>query len=123
MRFTGQAAATPASMILSWITDNRLGRPMGYDDDLVRRAKRDPGRLPPLVPTGSVLGSVLPAVAKELGLGHQALERRRERQEQQGVEQALVGAEGKERVGEHGAEHLVVVGKVEILEFITVAEL
>lgn len=68
MRFTGRAAATPASMILSWITDNRLGREAAYDADLVRRAKRDPDRLPPLVPTGSVLGPVLPEVATDLGI-------------------------------------------------------
>ena len=68
MRFTGRAAATPASMILSWLTDNRLGRDPVYDDDLIRRSRRDPGRLPPLVPTGSVLGPLLPEVAAELGL-------------------------------------------------------
>ena len=68
MRFTGRAAATPASMILSWITDNRLGRAPQYDDGLVRRAQRDPGRLPPLVPTGTVLGPMLPEAAAELGV-------------------------------------------------------
>ncbi len=68
MRFTGRAAATPASMILSWITDNRLGRPPEYDPRMVRRARRDPGRLPPLVPTGTVLGPMLPSVATDLDL-------------------------------------------------------
>ena len=68
MRFTGRAAGTPASMILSWLTDNRLGRPAEYDGDLVRRAQRDPGRLPELVPTGSVLGPMLPEVADALGV-------------------------------------------------------
>lgn len=66
MRFTGRAAATQASMTGSWITDNRMGAPLGYDADLVRRAKRDPAKLPPLLPTGSVLGTVLPEVAAEL---------------------------------------------------------
>ncbi|MFM9134885.1 MAG: FGGY family carbohydrate kinase, partial [bacterium] len=56
MRLTGRAAATPASMILSWLTDNRIGAPEGYVTDLVRRAKRDRRLLPPLLPTGSVLG-------------------------------------------------------------------
>ncbi len=68
MRFTGRAAATPASMTLSWLTDNRAGRPVRYDSDLVRRARRDPARLPPLVPTGSVLGPLLPEVAAEIGV-------------------------------------------------------
>jgi xylulokinase len=68
LRFTGRRAATPASMILSWLTDNRPGAPLGYVPDLVRRARRDPKRLPELIPTGSVLGNILPAVADELGL-------------------------------------------------------
>ncbi len=68
MRFTGRAAATPASMILSWLTDNRPGAPLGYVDSLVTRARRDRARLPELLPTGSVLGPLLPAVAEELGV-------------------------------------------------------
>jgi xylulokinase len=68
MRMTGRAAGTPASMTLSWLTDNRPGRPLRYDPDLVRRARRDPGRLPPLIPTGSVLGPLLPEVAEQIGV-------------------------------------------------------
>ena len=68
LRFTGRAAATPASMILSWLTDNRPGAPLGYVDALVTRTRRDRARLPELVPTGSVLGPLLPAVAEELGV-------------------------------------------------------
>ena len=30
LRFTGRAAATPASMTASWLTDNRPGAPLGY---------------------------------------------------------------------------------------------
>lgn len=68
MRLTGRAAATPASMILSWLTDNRIGARIGYVPELVRKAKRDLRRLPPLVPTGTVLGPLLPEVADALGL-------------------------------------------------------
>lgn len=68
MRFTGKAGATPASMILSWITDNRLGRPVEYDTTLVRKARRDPTKLPPLLPTGSILGTLLAEVADSLGV-------------------------------------------------------
>ena len=68
LRFTGRAAATPASMILSWLTDNRPGAPLGYVDSLVARAQRDRARLPELVPTGSVLGPLLPEVAEEIGV-------------------------------------------------------
>ena len=68
LRFTGRVAATPASMILSWLTDNRPGAKPRYVSELVKRSGRDPRRLPELVPTGSVLGSVLPEVAGELGI-------------------------------------------------------
>jgi xylulokinase len=68
MRFTGRAAASPASMIGAWLTDNRRPDPGGYDATLVRRAGIDPDRLPPLVPNGSVLGPVMAGVARELGI-------------------------------------------------------
>ncbi len=68
LRFTGRAAATPASMIASWLTDNRLGAPLGYVDSLVARTRRDRARLPELIPTGSVLGPLLPGVASDLGV-------------------------------------------------------
>lgn len=68
MRFTGRAAATPASMILSWLTDNRIGAQPHYVDSLIRKAQRDPHRLPPLVPMATVLGTVLPEVAEATGL-------------------------------------------------------
>ncbi|MFZ8910932.1 MAG: FGGY family carbohydrate kinase, partial [Candidatus Nanopelagicales bacterium] len=68
MRFTGRAAATPASMILSWLTDNRIGAQPRYLPELVRKSRRDPGRLPPLLPMGSMLGPLLPEVAESMGL-------------------------------------------------------
>lgn len=68
LRFTGRAAATPASMILSWLTDNRPGAKVEYVGELVKRAGRDPGRLPELLPTGSVLGLVRQDVADDLGI-------------------------------------------------------
>ncbi|HYL08054.1 MAG TPA: FGGY-family carbohydrate kinase, partial [Candidatus Udaeobacter sp.] len=68
LRFTGRTAATPASMVASWLTDNRPGAKLEYVADLVRMAGRDAQRLPGLVPTGTVLGTVLPAVADELGI-------------------------------------------------------
>ena len=68
LRFTGRAAATPASMLASWITDNRVGAPFGYVDSLVAKTRRDPAKLPELLPTGTVLGTLLPEVAEELGV-------------------------------------------------------
>jgi xylulokinase len=68
LRFTGRPAATPASMVASWLTDNRPGRAAGYVPRLVRAAGRDPSRLPELLPSGSVLGGLQAPVAADLGL-------------------------------------------------------
>jgi xylulokinase len=72
LRFTGRAAATPASMTASWLTDNRPGAPIGYVDSLVARAKRDYAKLPELIPTGSVLGHLTAEVAAEIGVAQGA---------------------------------------------------
>jgi xylulokinase len=66
MRFTGRAAATHASMSASWLTDNRHLDRLSYDQALVRRARIDGSKLPPLVETGSLVGPVLPEVAELL---------------------------------------------------------
>ncbi len=68
MRFTGRAVATHASMSGAWLTDNRHLDRLSYDRGLIRRAGLDPAKLPPLVETGSIVGTVLPAVAGELGI-------------------------------------------------------
>ena len=68
MRFTGRAAATHASMSAAWLTDNRHLDRLSYDAALIRRAGLDAAKLPPLVETGSLVGSVLPQVASELGV-------------------------------------------------------
>lgn len=68
MRFTGVAAATHGSMTAAWLTDNRRLTDLRYDDDLVRRSGVDATKLPPLVAPGSVIGTVRPEVAAELGL-------------------------------------------------------
>jgi xylulokinase len=70
MRFTGVAAASHASMTAAWLTDNRHLDRMQYDDTLVRRSTIDATKLPPLRPTGSVVGPVLDALADDLGLPH-----------------------------------------------------
>jgi xylulokinase len=65
---TGRAVATPASMTASWLTDNRIGAPLGYVDSLVQRAGRKANLLPELVPTGSIQGPLLDEPARRLGL-------------------------------------------------------
>lgn len=68
MRFTGVAAASHASMTAAWLTDNRRLDVLEYHDGLVERAGVDVTRLPPLRPTGSVVGTVRDDVADDLGL-------------------------------------------------------
>ncbi|HET8614543.1 MAG TPA: FGGY-family carbohydrate kinase [Actinomycetales bacterium] len=68
LRLTGRAAATPASMVASWLTDNRPGAALRYVPSLVRRAGRDADRLPELLPAGSVLGELSADAAAHLGL-------------------------------------------------------
>ena len=67
-KLTGRAQATPASMSLSWITDNRPGKPAAYSADLVRRARREPKKLPKLMPTGNVQGPLTAQAAHYFGL-------------------------------------------------------
>jgi xylulokinase len=55
-------------MTAAWLTDNRDLDRMAYDDRLVATAGVDATRLPPLVPGGSVVGTVLPEVARQLGI-------------------------------------------------------
>jgi xylulokinase len=68
MRFTGVAAACHASMTAAWLTDNRSLGLMEYDPALVRTAGIPVEKLPPLVPTGTIVGEVTGQVASELGL-------------------------------------------------------
>jgi xylulokinase len=66
--FTGVVAATPASQFTAALVDGRPGRVPRYVPSLVRRYGRNPALLPPLRPTGSVLGTVRPSVAAELAV-------------------------------------------------------
>ena len=69
MRFTGRASASPASMLAAWLTDNRdLSATPSYDAALVKLAGVDPAKLPPLEPTGAVVGTVKPDLAADIGL-------------------------------------------------------
>ena len=68
MRFTGVAAATPASMAGAWLTDNRQSDPLEYDRALVKAAGVPASKLAPLRPTASVVGTVRSDVAAHLGL-------------------------------------------------------
>jgi xylulokinase len=54
-------------MVASWLTDNRAGAGVAYNDTLVRLARRSRERLPELLPTGSQQGGLLAVVANEIG--------------------------------------------------------
>ncbi|MEO3754751.1 FGGY-family carbohydrate kinase [Streptomyces sp. B6B3] len=69
MRLTGRAVAGHDTAVLRWCTDNRTPGAVRYDDRLVRMSGLDPDKLPPLVPPASVVGTLRPDVAAELGLG------------------------------------------------------
>ncbi len=68
MRFTGVAAASPASMATAWLIDTRRPNQRHYDVELVQRSGIYARQLPPLVPSASVTGRVIPQVADFLGL-------------------------------------------------------
>jgi xylulokinase len=68
MRFTGVASASHASMIAAWLTDNRRLEVLAYDSELVDLAGVDARKLAPLHATGSIVGTVLPDVAKRIGI-------------------------------------------------------
>jgi len=55
-------------MTAAWLTDNRRLDILDYDDDLLRRAGVDRTPLPPLRPSGTVVGVVRTEVARDLGL-------------------------------------------------------
>lgn len=68
MRLTGHAVAGFDTAALRWCTDNRHPSAVRYDPALVRRCGLDLAKLPELVPPGTVVGTVRPTVATELGL-------------------------------------------------------
>ncbi len=68
MRFTGVPAASHASMTAAWLTDNRRCDLLAYDSALIARAGVDPSKLPPLVATGSIVGTVREDVAALIGI-------------------------------------------------------
>jgi xylulokinase len=73
MRLTGQMAATFNSIVLYWLTDNRDIDDIPYNDTLIKISTIDPAKLPALKPANSILGPLLPEVAREWGLREDVL--------------------------------------------------
>jgi xylulokinase len=68
LRLTGRIAATYDSILTSWVTDNRDPDDIHYHAGLVRDCGIPADKLPELVPSTEVLGTLLPEVAAALGL-------------------------------------------------------
>src|SRR4051794_14526883 len=71
MRLTGRAVAGYDTATLRWCTGNRDPSAVRYDRALVARSGFDLDKLPELVAPGSVVGTLRPEVAAELGLPEQ----------------------------------------------------
>jgi xylulokinase len=67
-RLTGRITASQHTTFMLELCDNRTLGALAYDDDLVKLAGVDPTRLPELVAVAATVGTILPDVAKELGL-------------------------------------------------------
>jgi xylulokinase len=67
-RLTGQMAASYDSITEHWLTDNRDLSKVAYDDRLIAFSSIEREKLPALRPTGTILGPITPAMARELGL-------------------------------------------------------
>lgn len=68
LRLCGRAVSSYDCVVAHWLTDNRDIDRVRWDPDLVRMAGIDQAKLPPLVPSASVVGEVTPAVTAEWGL-------------------------------------------------------
>ena len=68
MRFSGRFTANQATTMMYLLTDNRQLNVTEYNPTLLKYALIDAEKLPELVPLDSILGTVLPDVAEELGL-------------------------------------------------------
>jgi xylulokinase len=67
-RLTGKFAATSGTMFAMWLTDNRNLNKAVYDDGLLRLTGIDREKLPELLPPDTILGTLTPKAAEELGL-------------------------------------------------------
>ncbi len=67
-RLTGIPAASYDTITGHWLTDNRDLSNVRYVDQLIALTGVDREKLPDLRPTGAVLGTITPKIAKEFGL-------------------------------------------------------
>ncbi|MBI2709403.1 MAG: FGGY-family carbohydrate kinase [Actinobacteria bacterium] len=67
-RLTGVAVSSYDCIVAHWLTDNRSRATVAYDAQLLEWCGIDRGTLPDLVPSASVVGGLVEAVADEWGL-------------------------------------------------------
>jgi xylulokinase len=68
LRLTGRVSASFDSIAAHWVTDNRTIDAVDYDPKLLEWTGLDRGRLPDLVPPGTLIGEVTEAAAADLGI-------------------------------------------------------
>jgi len=68
LRLCGRMCATQDSVLTAWVTDNRDPHRVHYDPVLIRMLGIDADKLPELVQSTDVIGTLLPDVAAALGL-------------------------------------------------------
>jgi xylulokinase len=68
LRLTGRAVAAYDTIVGHWVTDNRDLGAVAYNDELIEWIGIERAKLPELVPTGAIVGTLTPTVAAELGL-------------------------------------------------------
>lgn len=67
-RMTGHVVTAPETATPCWGTDTRNIEQIDYDDKLLALSGLERAKLAPIVPSGSVVGELLPNRAKELGI-------------------------------------------------------
>jgi xylulokinase len=68
LRLTGKFAASYDSIMLHWVTDIRDINNVHYNKGLIKKMGVDADKLPPLMSSVDVLGTVTPEIAQELGI-------------------------------------------------------
>lgn len=68
LRLCGRVCATQDSIVTAWVTDNRDPHHLRYDAGLIRMLGVEADKLPEIVKSTDVIGTLLPAVAESLGL-------------------------------------------------------
>jgi len=67
-RLTGRFSASYDSIAAHWVTDNRNIESIDYDDSLLRMSGLERSKLPDIVPSATIMGTLQDAAAEELGL-------------------------------------------------------